>query len=141
VIIALLGMLALRITPLTAIGLAAAATVLFTVLAAITMLPALLALFGTRLITRRQRRRLAIAGPRADPADSGLWGRWADLVARHKAAFSIVSLLIIAVLSIPTLSLRLAPPTQVTTRRGRPPAPPTTCSPTASAPAPTAPWS
>jgi putative drug exporter of the RND superfamily len=107
VIIALLGMLALRITPLTGIGLSAAATVLFTVLAAITLLPALLALFGTRLITRRQRRRLAIAGPRADPADSGFWGRWADLVARHKAAFSIVALLIIAVLSIPTLSLRL----------------------------------
>ena len=107
VIIALLGMLALRITPLTGIGLAAAATVLFTVLAAITLLPALLALFGTRLITRRQRRRLATAGPPADDAGSGLWGRWADLVARHKAAFSIVALLIIAVLSIPTLSLRL----------------------------------
>ncbi|MGH3249787.1 MAG: MMPL family transporter, partial [Trebonia sp.] len=75
VIIALLGMLALRITPLTAIGLAAAATVGFTVLAAVTLLPALLALFGTRLITRRQRRRLAIAGPRADPADPADSGR------------------------------------------------------------------
>ncbi len=73
-------MLVLRITPLTGIGLAAAATVLFTVLAAITLLPALLAIFGTRLITRRQRRRLAVTGPRADRAGSGLWGRWADLV-------------------------------------------------------------
>ena len=107
VIIALLSMLALRITPLTGIGLAAAATVLFTVLAAVTLLPALLAIFGTRLITRRQRRRLTVTGPRADPARGGFWDRWACLVARHKAVFSIVALVIIAVLSIPTLSLRL----------------------------------
>jgi RND superfamily putative drug exporter len=107
VIIALLGMLVLRITPLTGIGIAAATTVLFTVLAAITLLPALLGLFGTRLISRRQRRRHAAAGPRAERTGDGFWGRWADLVTRHKAAFSVVALLVVAVLSLPALSLRL----------------------------------
>jgi RND superfamily putative drug exporter len=108
VITALLGMLVLRIAPLTGIGVAAAATVLFTVLAAVTLLPALFGLFGSRLITRRQRRRLAVTGPRAAPAGGGIWGRWADVVARRKAVFSVASLLVIAVLSIPALSLRLS---------------------------------
>jgi RND superfamily putative drug exporter len=108
VIVALLGMLVLRITPLTGIGIAAAITVLFTVLAAVTLLPALLGLFGPRLISRRRRRRLAVTGPQAAPAGGGVWGRWSGLVARHKAAFSVAALLIIAVLSIPTLSLRLS---------------------------------
>ncbi|MFH8467870.1 MMPL family transporter [Streptomyces sp. NPDC017991] len=108
VIVSLLGMLILRITPLTGIGLAAVTTVLFTVLAAVTLLPALFALFGTRLITRRQRRRLAAAGHRAAaPAGSGFWERWARLVGRRKAAFSMVALVVIAVLSAPVLSLRL----------------------------------
>ncbi len=107
VMTALLGMLVLRIGPLTGIGLAAAATVLFTLLAAVTLLPALLGIFGGRLITRRQRRRLSVAAPQTAPLGGGFWGRWAELVARHKGAFSVAALLIIAVLSIPALSLRL----------------------------------
>ncbi|MGW5063038.1 MMPL family transporter [Streptomyces sp. NPDC004096] len=116
VIVALLGMLALHIAPLTGIGLAAVTTVLFTVLAAVTLLPALLAVFGTRLLTRRQRRRLAstrTGGPSrthtdtGPAADSSFWNRWAHLVSRHKALFSVFALVILAVLSVPTLSLRL----------------------------------
>ncbi|WP_158710226.1 MMPL family transporter [Streptomyces sp. NRRL F-5126] len=107
VVAALLGMLVLGITPLTGIGIAAATTVLFTVLAAVTLLPALLGVFGGRLITRRERRRLAATGPRTAPAGDGFWGRWADFVARRKAVLSAVALLVIAVLSLPALSLRL----------------------------------
>ncbi|WP_405786104.1 hypothetical protein OG565_19705 [Streptomyces sp. NBC_00138] len=86
---------------------AAATTVLFTLLATVTLLPAMLGVFGTRLISRRQRRRPAATGPRAAHAGSGFWGRWAGRVGRHKAAFSVVALLVVAVLSVPTLSLRL----------------------------------
>lgn len=39
-------------------GISAATTVLATVIAAVTLLPALLGLFGGRLLTRRQRRAL-----------------------------------------------------------------------------------
>ncbi len=100
VVIALLGLLVLRISPTTAIGISAAITVLFTVLAAITLLPAFLGLFRGKLISRRQRR---------NPVhqSEGFWVRWADLVARRKTVFSLVAVLIILVLSIPTLTLRL----------------------------------
>ena len=101
VVIALLGLLVLRISPTTAIGISAAITVLFTVLAAITLLPAFLGLFRGKLITRRQRRALP------STQKNGFWYRWADLVARRKTVFSLVAILIILVLSIPTLSLRL----------------------------------
>jgi len=105
VVVALLGLLVLRIGPTTGLGISAAITVLFTVLAAVTLLPALFGLFRGKLINRRQRRALAAGIPAAQ--DGGFWGRWADLVARRKTFFGIVALLVIVVLSIPTLSLRL----------------------------------
>ncbi|MFJ6393376.1 MMPL family transporter [Streptomyces sp. NPDC091972] len=129
VIVALLGMFTLRITPLTGVGLAAVITVLFTVLAAMTLLPALLDVFGTRLLTRRQRRRLSSSPPgsvdtRAETATSaGSRYRWSHLVNRHKAAFSVVAPVVLTVLSLPALSLRLGTadaandPAGTTTRR------------------------
>ena len=50
----------------------------FTVLAAITLLPALLGLLGTRVLSRRERRRLAAEGP-ADAGRPGVWARWAGV--------------------------------------------------------------
>ena len=106
VVIALLGLIVLGVGPLTGIGISAATAVLFTVIAAVTLLPALLGLFGKKLMTRRQRRALAADGPQAAHA-SPFWGRRANQVARHKTMFGIGAILIIAVLSIPALSLRL----------------------------------
>ena len=105
VVIALLGLLVLRIGPTTGLGISAAITVMFTVLAAVTLLPALFGLFRGKLINRRQRRALAAGIPLAP--DGGFWARWADLVARRRTAFGILGVLVILVLSIPTLSLRL----------------------------------
>ncbi|WP_406118038.1 MMPL family transporter [Streptomyces sp. NBC_00989] len=65
VVTALLGLLVLRIGPLSAMGISAATAVLSTVIAAVTLLPALLGLFGNRLLTRRQRRVLTTHDPRA----------------------------------------------------------------------------
>ena len=106
VVVALLGLLVLRLGPLTGMGVSAAITVMFTVLAAVTLLPALLGLFRGRLINRRQRRQLAVSGPQ-QPHASGVWARWSDLVARRKTVFGVGALLVIVVLSIPALSLRL----------------------------------
>ena len=105
VVVALLGLLVLRIGPATGMGISAALTVLFTMFAAVTLLPALFGLFRGRLINRRQRRALAAGIPAVQ--DSGFWARWADLVARRKTVFSIIAVLVILVLSIPALSLRL----------------------------------
>jgi RND superfamily putative drug exporter len=63
VCIALLGMLVLNVSFVSGLGIAAAVTVLFTMAAATTLLPALLGFLGMRVLSRRERRQLAAAGP------------------------------------------------------------------------------
>jgi RND superfamily putative drug exporter len=125
VVVALLGLLVLRVSFLTGLGIGGAVTVLFTVAAALTLLPALLGVVGGRLLPRRQRRALAAraAAPTPPAAPTGLWARWAALVAHRKAVLSLVTLAVIAVVAVPTLSLRLGSsddgngPTSSTTRQ------------------------
>nr|WP_205752306.1 MMPL family transporter [Cryptosporangium phraense] len=106
VCIALLGMLVLGLTFLTGIGVAASVVVLFSVASAITLLPALLGFFGTRVLSRRERKRLAAEGP-YEAHTRGFWARWAGIVQRRPRMLAGIAILLIAVLSIPTLSLRL----------------------------------
>jgi RND superfamily putative drug exporter len=106
VCIALLGMLLLRIGYISGLGIAAAITVLFTVAAAATLLPALLGYLGMRVLSRRERRRLAAAGPSPD-GTSGAWTRLAAFVQRHPAPLALTAATVMLVLAIPVLSLRL----------------------------------
>jgi RND superfamily putative drug exporter len=78
VCIALLGMLVLNVSYVSGLGIAAAITVLFTMAAATTLLSALLGFLGMRVLSRRERRRLA-AGGFAPEGTSGWWARWAAL--------------------------------------------------------------
>lgn len=71
VCIALLGLLILHVSYLSGMGIAAAITVLFTMAAAVTLLPALLGILGMRVLSRRERARLAADGPAADGATCG----------------------------------------------------------------------
>src|SRR5580704_14287226 len=106
VCIALLGMLVLRIGYISGLGIAAAITVLFTVAAAATLLPALLGYLGMRVLSRRERRRLA-AGGFADDGASGAWTRLAAYVQRHPAPLAAAAATVMLVLAVPVLSLRL----------------------------------
>jgi RND superfamily putative drug exporter len=106
VCIALLGMLVLRIGYISGLGIAAAITVLFTVAAAATLLPALLGFLGMRVLSGRERRRLAAEGPAPD-GTSGMWTRLAAFVQRHPAPLAAVAATVMLVLAIPVLSLRL----------------------------------
>ena len=106
VCIALLGMLVLRIGYISGLGVAAAVTVLFTVAAASTLLPALLGFLGMRVLSRRERRRLAADGPAPD-GTSGAWTRLAAFVQRHPAPLAAAAAAVMLVLAIPVLSLRL----------------------------------
>ncbi len=114
VIIALLGMLILNMGFLTGMAISAALTVLVTVAAATTLLPALLARIGYKVL-RRSHRRAAAAGAvesaavlvNADGLGRGFWSRWARLVQRRPVVTSLASLLVLIVLAIPALSLRL----------------------------------
>ena len=106
VCIALLGMLVLRIGYISGLGIAAAITVLFTVAAAATLLPALLGFLGMRVLSRRERRRLAADGPAPD-GTSEAWTRLAAFVQRHPAPLAAAATTVMLVLAIPVLSLRL----------------------------------
>ncbi|MFI7011420.1 MMPL family transporter [Streptomyces sp. NPDC050145] len=106
VCIALLGMLILRLSFLNGVAIAASLTVLLTVAASVTLLPALLALIGPRALSRRERRRLAEHGP-APELPTGLAARWSAFVERHPKLLGGLALGLITVLALPTLSLHL----------------------------------
>jgi putative drug exporter of the RND superfamily len=106
VVIALLGLLVLQLNFLNGLGIGSAVAVAFTILAALTLLPAMLGFFGSKLISKKQRQALITNGPRVAGAE-GVWARWSVFVGKHKAVLSTVALLAIVVMSIPTLSIRL----------------------------------
>nr|WP_223297311.1 MMPL family transporter [Catenulispora acidiphila] len=106
VCIALLGMLVLGISFLNGVAVAAALTVVFTVLSALTLLPALLGILGTRVLSRKQRRLLAANGPESEELQ-GFWARWAGFVERRPKILSVVALAVLVTLVIPVGSLRL----------------------------------
>ncbi|MGW4388687.1 MMPL family transporter [Streptomyces sp. NPDC004685] len=106
VCIALLGMLILRLSFLNGVAIAASLTVLLTVAASVTLLPALLSFIGMRALSRRQRRRLAAHGPEPE-LPTGVAARWAAFVERHPRLLAGLALGVITVLSLPTLFLHL----------------------------------
>ncbi|MGC5362905.1 MMPL family transporter [Streptomyces sp. DT24] len=122
VCIALLGMLILRLSFLNGVAIAASLTVVLTVAASVTLLPALLSFIGMRALSRRERRQLAEHGPRPE-TPSGLAARWAVFVERHPKLLGACAAAVMLVLAIPTFSLHLGTsdqgnnPTSSTTRQ------------------------
>jgi putative drug exporter of the RND superfamily len=80
VCIALLGLLTLGQGFLDGLAFAAAITVACTVLAAVTLLPALFGVLGLHVLSRGQRRRMGSAGPDRAENGSGVWARWSRTV-------------------------------------------------------------
>ena len=116
VCIALLGLLTLGQGFLDGLAFAAVITVACTVLAAITLLPALFGLLGLRVLSRGQRRRLRSAWPDhagstgstgSTGSGSGLWARWARAVPRFAAVLAATAVAVMVVVSLPVLHLRL----------------------------------
>ncbi|MEU6374607.1 MMPL family transporter [Streptomyces sp. NPDC046909] len=106
VCIALLGMLILRLSFLNGVAIAASLTVVLTVAASVTLLPALLSLIGMRALSRRERRHLDEHGPQPE-LPTGLAARWSAFVERHPKLLGAIALVVITVLALPTLGLRL----------------------------------
>ncbi|MFD5585572.1 MULTISPECIES: MMPL family transporter [unclassified Streptomyces] len=106
VCIALLGMLILRLSFLNGVAVAASLTVVLTVAASVTLLPALLSFIGMRALSRRERRRLAEHGPQPE-LPTGFAARWSAFVERHPKALGGIAVAVIALLALPTLSLHL----------------------------------
>jgi RND superfamily putative drug exporter len=98
VMFALLGLYALGLASLQGVALAVALTVLMTMLASLTLLPALLHIFGARLerSARRSRR-----------GDGALWRRWSAFVQRRPWPPLLAALALLLALSAPALGMRL----------------------------------
>ncbi|WP_242448127.1 MMPL family transporter [Cellulomonas sp. WB94] len=114
VIIALLGMVVVGLGVLTGMSQAAALTVLFTVAAAITLLPALLAMIGPKILSKRQRAELAdptsvapATAAAGRPVTAGRSTRWALLVQRAPRRMAAAALLVVLALAAPVMSLNV----------------------------------
>ena len=117
VLIALAALSIIRIPFLTTMALAAAATVAIAVLVALTFLPSLLGLLGTRAFAIR------IPGPKVpDPEDEkptmGLL--WARQIRKRPWLNLIAGVVLLGILAIPAANLRLAMPTDGTAKLGSP---------------------
>ncbi|HEX3980714.1 MAG TPA: MMPL family transporter, partial [Acidimicrobiales bacterium] len=108
VCIALLGMFALGVSFLYGLAIAAAIGVSFTMFAALTLLPALLGFIGPRVLSRKQKKSLAINGPRVVGAGSkGFWPKWAEFIRNRPILPAVVALLVVVLFALPFFSLRL----------------------------------
>ncbi|WP_046732936.1 MMPL family transporter [Streptomyces humi] len=125
VVIALAGLSVVGVPMLTKMGLAAAGTVVVSVLIALTMIPALLGYAGKRVRAageKRRGRRGTAATPGA-PAKPGLGERWASFVVRRPAAVLLLGVVGLGAVALPASQLELglpddgSQPTSTTQRR------------------------
>ncbi len=105
VVIALAGLSVVGVPFLTAMGLAAAATVLTAVLVALTLLPALLGFVGNRVLPRKLRK-----APEAATHKEGFGFRWGRLVTRFRVPIVAVGIIGLGLLAIPAKDMQLALP-------------------------------
>ena len=109
VIIALLGLLLLGLNFLQGVAVGAALSVLLTMAAALTLLPAFLRIAGARINGKRARKRIAAerAGEREAQAEGAGWARWSRFVQRRPWPVALFALVVLIALASPVLGLRL----------------------------------
>lgn len=112
VLIALSALAVVGIPFLTAMGLAAAGTVLVAVLVALTLLPAVLGLLKSKAFGGRVRRYTPRREPDGHVLNNGV--RWARFVGRHPVAIALIAVVGLGALAIPMKDLHLAFPTDST---------------------------
>ncbi|MFD6533619.1 MMPL family transporter [Streptomyces sp. NPDC060184] len=105
VIIALLGLVALGLGSLRGVALALALTVLTTMAASLVLLPALLAVVGTRV--QRQVRKRAARATAAGTAEGRRWRALAGAVQRRPLPALLIAVFALLALSAPALGMRL----------------------------------
>lgn len=112
VVIALAALSVVGIPFLTVMGLAAAGTVAIAVLIAITLLPALLAFAGPKILGKKQRAALAANPTPAEPDEpkQEKVNRWVTFVSRYPAIVLIVGVLGLGAMALPATSLHLSLP-------------------------------
>jgi RND superfamily putative drug exporter len=128
VVIALLGMFATGVSFMYGLAIAAVLAVLLTMIASLTLLPALLSRFGPRLVRPRRARRGSLVRRRAPAAvvngggpgivngangaaasapPHSAWRRWSQIVQARPWPLAIVSLAVMVLLMLPVFAIRL----------------------------------
>ncbi len=121
VIISLMGMFLMELSFMNGLAVGAGIAVLVTMLASVTLLPALMSLVGRHIdsLSIHFRRK----GKLAKPKDSGFWYRWSRAIQRHPLISAFACLVILGALAAPAFSIRLGNqdagngPTELTSRR------------------------
>ncbi|HIW35341.1 MAG TPA: MMPL family transporter [Candidatus Paenibacillus intestinavium] len=108
VIIALCGMLVIEISFLSTMALVAAATVLISVLLALTLLPAMLGLLGERICSQKARQKNTDKA--ANSAHNGFSDRWIRGVIKFRWPVIICIIIVLGVASIPILKMDMGIP-------------------------------
>jgi RND superfamily putative drug exporter len=113
VVIALLGMFATGVSFMYGLAIASVLAVLLTLIASLTLLPALLSRFGRRLVRPRRGRRHRGEAAAADgngavaAVGHSRWRQWSELVQSRPWPLAIASLAVMVVLLLPVFGLRL----------------------------------
>jgi RND superfamily putative drug exporter len=106
VCVALLGMFALQLSFLYGVAVSIALVVALTMVASLTLLPAMLGFFGPKVLPRAERAASAQPGRHADQA-GGFWLRWARMLSGKPVVSGVLALAVIAILAVPFFSTRL----------------------------------
>jgi len=102
VCVAILGLLIAGIGFLNGLAYATTVGVVFTMVVAVTLTPALLTLLGTRVLSKKARAKIGT------PVDEGsLWGAWARMVQRRPWVWVITGTTLLLLMAIPALDMRL----------------------------------
>jgi putative drug exporter of the RND superfamily len=119
VVIAVLGMLLIQVPAVQGLAIGIALGVLMTMLAAVTLLPAVLGFVGHNIDKFGLPHKKRAEGE----VRESFWHRWSRFLQRHPWPAALAGLLILLLLAVPVLSMRLAfadagnRPTSDTTRR------------------------
>jgi putative drug exporter of the RND superfamily len=105
VCVAMLGLFALQISSLYGVAVTVTLVVGLTMLASLTLLPAMLGFLGLKVLRRGERTRLALYGRQVEQA-GGFWLRWAAGLGRRPQLPAVLALAVIVVLAIPFFSSR-----------------------------------
>ena len=102
---ALLGLLVLPDPSLRGVAVTISLVVVLTMVASLTLLPAMLGFLGLKVLRRAEHTRLAQDGRQVEQAGA-FWLRWAEGLGRRPLIPGILALAVIAILATPVLSFR-----------------------------------
>jgi putative drug exporter of the RND superfamily len=102
---ALLGLLVLPDPSLQGVAVTISLVVVLTMVASLTLLPAMLGFLGLKVLRRAERTRLAQDGRQVEQTGA-FWLRWAEGLSRRPLIPGILALAVIVLLAIPVLSFR-----------------------------------